>query len=241
MKILQAIFTIYSLLIFIILMLIFGLFILIPVLISDRAGVISFFFIRLWAKIWCFLSGFRLEIHGKEFIDLKQTYIYIFNHRSFFDAPIIPYSIPQQIRALGKKELSKIPVFGLVIGRLAVWVDRKSPLSRKESIKKLVKILDKGISIVVAPEGTRNDSSEILLPFRDGVFKLSIETKTPILPMAIIGAEKIHRRGSLLLSPGKVRIYFSQPIYPPKDTELALENFKSKCKSRLEAMILTHE
>lgn len=236
MKIFQAVFTIYSLLIFIALMLLFGLFIVIPLLISDRAGVISFFLIRLWARIWCSLSGFRFEIHGREHINPKQPYIYIFNHRSFFDAPIIPMAIPQQVRALGKKELSKIPVFGWVVGKLAIWVDRDNPESRKESIPKLIKILEKGISIVVAPEGTRNDSKNLLLPFRKGAFRLSVETGIPILPFAIIGADTIHKRGSLLLSPGKVRIYFSKPIYP--DPEPDMEELEEKCRNKLEAMLL---
>ncbi|WP_296703553.1 1-acyl-sn-glycerol-3-phosphate acyltransferase [Algoriphagus sp.] len=238
MKIIQAIFTIYSLLIFIVLMLVFGLFIVLPVLFSDRAGVVSFFFIRLWAGIWCFLSGFRFEIHGREHIDQNQPYIYIFNHRSFFDAPIIPIAIPQQVRALGKKELSTIPFFGWVVGKFAIWVNRDNPESRKESIPKLIKILEKGISIVVAPEGTRNDTDDLLLPFRKGAFRLSVETGIPILPFAIIGADTIHKRGSFLLSPGKVQIYFSQPILP--SLESTVEEFAEKCRNRLKTIILSH-
>ena len=239
MKVIQALYTIYSLTIFCLLMVIFGIFIVIPVLISDKAGEISFFFIRLWARTWCFLSGFRFEIHGREHIDLKQPYIYIFNHRSFFDAPVIPIAIPQQVRALGKKELSKVPVFGWVVGKVAVWVDRANPTSRKASIEKLVKILNKGISIVVAPEGTRNDSQETLMPFQKGVFRLSIETGIPILPMAVINADQIHKRGSLLLSPGKVRIYFSQAIFHSSNT--TVDELAEKCRNRLEAMILSQE
>ncbi|MBN3584238.1 1-acyl-sn-glycerol-3-phosphate acyltransferase [Algoriphagus aestuarii] len=239
MKILQAFYTVYSLLIFVFLMLLFGLFIVIPLLFSPKAGEVSFFFIRVWARIWAFLSGFKIEIHGREKIDLNQPYIYIFNHRSFFDAPVIPVAIPQQVRALGKKELSKIPLFGWVVGKAAVWVDRYDPESRKESIQKLVDILKQGISIVVAPEGTRNDTDKMLLPFQKGAFRLSVETGIPILPMAIIGADQIHQKGSLLLSPGKVRVYFSRPIYP--DPETGLEELEEKCRNQLEAMILTQD
>lgn len=213
-------------------MLLFGLLIVIPIMISPQAGRISFFFIRFWARIWALFSGFRFEIHGREFIDLKQPYIYIFNHRSFFDAPVIPVAIPQQVRALGKKELSKIPFFGWVVGKLAVWVDRDNPESRKESIEKLINILEMGISIVVAPEGTRNDSNETLLPFQNGAFRLSTETGVPILPMAVIGADQIHKKGTLLLSPGKVRVYFSKPIYP--DSENSVDELAKKCRNKLE-------
>ncbi len=222
-------------------MLLFGLFIVIPLILSSKGGKISFIFIRLWAGIWSFLSGIRYEIHGKENIELSKPYIYIFNHRSFLDAPIIPLSIPQEVRAIGKKELSKIPIFGAVVGKLAIWVDRSNPESRRESLEKLMKILNSGISVVVAPEGTRNDTGETLLPFQKGAFRLSIETRIPILPMAVIGADKIMKRGSFLLCPGKVRIYFSSPMKPPLASETAISEFAEKGRSRLEAMILTHE
>lgn len=240
-KFFQWIYTIYSVLLFYILMLVFGLFILIPLLISQKGDKISFFFIRLWASIWSFLSGIRYEVHGQEHIDRSKPYIYIFNHRSFIDAPVIPMVIPQEVRAIGKKELSKIPIFGAVIGKVAVWVDRSDAESRRISLEKLVRFLNQGSSIVVAPEGTRNDTEETLLSFQKGAFRLSIETGIPILPMAVIGADQIMKRGSLLLSPGKVKVYFSAPINPPTTSEDAVNELTEKCRNRLDAMIVAHE
>lgn len=240
-KLIQWIYTAYSTFIFVVLMIMLGLFIVIPLLISSRGDKISFVFIRIWAKTWAFLSGIRFEIHGQEWIKKHTPYIFIFNHRSFIDAPILPIAIPQELRALGKKEISKIPIFSWVVGRLAVWVDRSSIESRKASLDKMIKIAKSGFSVVVAPEGTRNDTSETLLPFQKGAFRLSIETKIPILPMAVVGADQIMRRGSILLSPGKVRIYFSEPLTPPTLSETAVDEFAMKCKNRLEAMILAHE
>ncbi|WP_317046879.1 lysophospholipid acyltransferase family protein [Algoriphagus litoralis] len=240
-KFFQWIYTTYSAILFVLLMLIFGLFVLIPLVISQKGDKISFFFIRLWAGTWALLSGIRFEVYGLEHIANSKSYIYIFNHRSFIDAPMIPLSIPQEVRAIGKKELSRIPVFGTVIGKLAVWVDRSDSESRRVSLEKLVQFLNQGSSIVVAPEGTRNDNSETLLPFQKGAFRLSIETGIPILPMAIIGADQIMKRGSLLLSPGKVSVYFSAAINPPITSDDAVNEFTEKCRNRLEAMILAHE
>ena len=242
MKILQWVYTLYSALVFIILMFALGLFVVIPLIVSPKGGKFSFFIIRLWAKIWSFLSGIRYEIHGKEHVQPNQPYIFIFNHRSFIDAPMIPIAIPQEIRAIGKKELSKVPFFGFVVSRVAVWVDRKDAASRKASVERLLKILKNGISIVVAPEGTRNNTAQTLLPFQRGAFRISIETGIPILPIAVIGADKIMKRGSILIKPGKLRIYFSAPIDPSyyqKNTDY--EGLSEKCYNRLEAMILTHE
>jgi 1-acyl-sn-glycerol-3-phosphate acyltransferase len=240
-KIIHVLFTIYSILLFFTLLLILGLFIVIPLSISNAGGKISFFLFRVWARVWSFGSGIRYEFHGRELIDRSQPYIYIFNHRSFLDAAIIPLAIPQQVRALGKKELSKIPFFGWVVGKVAIWVDRTDAEARGKSIGQLVKFLNQGISAVVAPEGTRNDSDATLLPFKSGAFRLAVETRIPILPIAVIGANKIMKKGSLLISPGKVKIYFSKPIYPPTQSETAVSELSEKCQSRLEAMILTHE
>jgi 1-acyl-sn-glycerol-3-phosphate acyltransferase len=242
MKIFQWIYTLYAALLFVILMLILGLFIVIPLVVSPRGGKVSFVFIRLWASVWSFLVGIKYRVHGREHIDLNQPYIYIFNHRSFIDAPVIPMAIRQEVRAIGKKELSKIPVFGFIVSRVAVWVDRKDATSRKASVEKLMKILEKGISIVVAPEGTRNDSGQALLPFQKGAFRIAAETGIPILPMAVIGADRIMKRGSLLMKPGVIHIYFSSPIETTSFSgEEGYNRLTDKCFNRLEAMILTHE
>lgn len=240
-KIIHVLFTIYSILLFFTLLLILGLFIVIPLSIGPAGGKVSFFLIRVWARVWSFGSGIRYEFHDRDLIDRSQPYIYIFNHRSFLDAAIIPLAIPQQVRALGKKELSIIPFFGWVVGKVAIWVDRTDAESRRKSIDRLVPFLNMGISAVVAPEGTRNDSNEALLPFKSGAFRLAVETGIPILPIAVIGANNIMKKGSLLVSPGKVKIYFSKPIYPPTPSETAVNELSEKCQSRLEAMLLTHE
>jgi len=241
-KFFQWIYTAYAALLFFVLMLLVGLFVLIPLLIHPRGDLISFVFIRFWVASWSFLTGIRYEVHGKESIDLKQAYIYIFNHRSNLDAPLIPMVVPHRVRAIGKKELSKIPIFATVVGKLAIWVDRTNILSRHESLKKLNLLLQKGISIVVAPEGTRNNTNQTLLPFQKGAFRLSIETQTPILMMAVIGADQLMKRGSWLLKPGKIRVYYSKPMIPPATySKNEVEEFTVKCRNRLEAMILTHE
>ncbi len=76
MKILQWVYTVYSILIFIILMFLFGLFITLSLLLGPKSGKISFFFIRIWAKIWSWLSGICYEIHGREHVKPNQPYVY---------------------------------------------------------------------------------------------------------------------------------------------------------------------
>jgi 1-acyl-sn-glycerol-3-phosphate acyltransferase len=242
MKVIQWIYTVYAAILFAVFMLIFGWFVVIPYAITPKAGKLAFFFIRVWVRVWSILVGIKYKVHGKEHIDLNQPYIYIFNHRSFIDALVIPMAIPQELKAIGKKELSKIPIFGFIASRMAVWVDRKDANSRKVSVQRLLEILNMGISIAVAPEGTRNDTDLTLLPFQKGAFRIAVDTGVPILPMAIIGADKIMRRGSILLRPGKIDIYFSSSIDPKSYNDTNdFVSLSEKCFNRLDAMILTHE
>jgi len=241
MKILQTIYTVYALLLFWILMIIFAPFIFFPIVLSKRGGSATFFFIRCWARTWCFLIGLKFRIHGSEHIEKNTPYIFIFNHSSYLDAPAIPMAIQREIKALGKKELASIPIFGFLISQVAVWVDRKDPESKKQSVQKLKSVLSDGTSIVVAPEGTRNESSQALLPFQNGAFRLATETGLSLMPMAIIGAGRLMNKNSLLIKPGIIHIYFSKPIPPTGSAVEEIEFLKEKAYNRLEAMILTHE
>ena len=234
LKFFQWIYTAYAAVLFFVLMLLVGLFVLIPLLIHPRGDIISFVFIRFWIGAWSFLTGVRYEVHGREHIDLKQSYIYIFNHRSNLDAPLIPMVIPHRVRAIGKKELSRVPIFATVVSKLAIWVDRSNPISRHKGLEKLIFLLKKGISVVVAPEGTRNNTDQTLLTFQKGAFRLAIETQTPILMMAVIGADHLMKRGSWLLKPGIIRVYYSKPILPPATlSKEEVDEFTEKCRNRL--------
>lgn len=215
-------------------------FVVIPILISDRFGGISFLATRLWVYFFATPSLIFFKTHNREIIDKNRSYIFVINHTSFMDAPAIAMSTPIQLRALGKKELSKVPVFGFITSRVAVWVDRSNPESRKKSLEKLVKTLDKGISILVAPEGTRNDSDQPLLPFFNGPFRLAIETGVPILPLVIHDAKKLMPKGQLGVTPGTVHSYFLPPIETnkmgPEDLPALKERVFELMKEKVEAL-----
>lgn len=239
-RVLGFLYSVWVGLLFIFWMIVFMPFIIIPVLIDDRLGGISFFFIRCWSLFFSIPSFIFFRRHGVKNIDRKKSYIFVSNHTSFMDAPAIPLSIPIQLRALGKKELSKIPIFGLVTTKVAVWVDRTDQESRQRSIDRLIRILNKGISIFVAPEGTRNHTNAPLLPFFNGPFRLAIETGVPIIPMIIHNAKKIMPRGSLMMKPGTVNTHFLEPIETKGLTEDDLPELKEKVfqlmKSKVETL-----
>ena len=222
-NLIQYIYTGWAGLTFIVPMLVTGPFIILPILISRKLDAISFFFVRVWVYTFSLLSGIWFIGHNKRIVNRKKSYIFVINHTSFLDAPAIPIAIPSPLVALGKKELSKIPVFGWITSKLAIWVDRSSPESRKAGSEKLKELLSGGTSILVAPEGTRNNTDEPLLPFRYGPFRLAIESQIPIIPVIIHNAGKLMKRGSLLLRPGVVHSYILPEVPVQGLTEADLD------------------
>ncbi len=169
-------------------------------------------------------TGIWFTGHNKKLVDTKKSHIFVINHTSFLDACAIPIAIPSTLVGLGKKELSKIPIFGWVTSRFAIWIDRSNPESRKEGSKKMKALLKGGTSVLVAPEGTRNNTDEVLLPFRYGPFRLAIESQIPITPVVIHNAAKLMKRGSLLLKPGVVHSYILPEVSVEGMTEDHLES-----------------
>lgn len=203
-------------------MILFLPFFLIPPLFGDKSVVVTYFFLRLWSWLFSKLNFIPYEIHGKEHIK-KKSYIYVSNHTSFLDIPGLCLALPGQFRPLAKKELLKIPIFGWIARTAAVIVDRSNHDSRVRSLERLKEIISKGISILIFAEGTQNRSKEILQPFKDGAFRIALETHQPILPIMITGAGKLMPPGKFKILPGKIKIVIGEEIsvdeYSPKDTQ----------------------
>jgi 1-acyl-sn-glycerol-3-phosphate acyltransferase len=173
-------------------------------------------FIRLskyWMAIYLPLAGIRLHISGKEKFIKGQTYIVVCNHNSFMDIPISSPGIPGGNKTIAKIELSRIPLFGLIYKRGSILVDRKDESSRKKSYLQMKEVLSSGLHMCIYPEGARNKTSNPLKNFKDGAFKLAIETKTPIIPAVIIGTKKMLPAEKLMYyKPGKAKMIFMDPI-----------------------------
>lgn len=120
--------------------------------------------------------------------------------------------IPGQFRPLAKKELLKIPIFGWIAGSATVIVDRSSSQSRRRSLDKLKKILQDGISILIFAEGTQNRTRELLQPFKDGAFRLAVDTQETLLPLVVVGAGPLMPPGTVRLRPGLIRIFVGEPV-----------------------------
>ena len=212
MKILVKIYTLWVLIVFTVFMILLLPGIMIPLLLGPKFSRIGYFFLWLWSWIFSMLTFIRYDLRGRENIRKNTSYIYVSNHTSFLDIPGIRLLIPGEFRPIAKKELLKIPVFGFIVKAATVVVDRSNAQSRKQSIEKLRDILKGGISILVFAEGTQNRTTEILQPFKDGAFRIAIDTQLPIIPLVVIGAGPLMPPGKMDIKPGNIKVVAGEPI-----------------------------
>jgi 1-acyl-sn-glycerol-3-phosphate acyltransferase len=227
---------VWVLFVFTFFMILFLPFFLIPPLFGDRSVVVTYFFLRLWSWLFSKLNFIPYEIHGQEHIKNK-SYIYVSNHTSFLDIPGLCLALPGQFRPLAKKELLKIPIFGWIARTATVIVDRSNHDSRVKSLERLKQVIAKGISILIFAEGTQNRSTEILQPFKDGAFRLALETKQPILPMMIMGAGKLMPPGKFQILPGRIKIVIGEEIPVAEYTTKDLQQLKSKVFETMKGLV----
>ena len=175
-----------------------------------------------WAAMWVTragvrASGIRVQICGLEHIPAGRACIFMCNHVSNLDPPILLPAIPTRCSVLLKKELMSIPILGTAM-RMGgfIPVERGSRRDTAQaSVAAACKALADGLNIVVFPEGTRSLDGR-LSHFKKGPFFLALQTGAPIVPVAISGTEKMMHKGSLLITPGAATIQM-RPIVEPRD------------------------
>lgn len=236
-QVLLNIYRVWAAFVFFVFLIIFFPFFIIPLLINQRLGFITCSFLKLWAYIFSKLTSIEYRIYGKENIKRGASYIYTCNHTSLLDSPGIALTVPDQWRPLGKKELLKVPVFGVMLKYLAVIVDRSNPRSRQESVKKMMGFLNKGISVLIFPEGTMNRTDKVLQPFYDGAFRMAIETQQEILPMVIINAGNLFPPHSMNIKPGLITVRVGKPVSSKGMTFKDLPALKEEVFNKMHTLI----
>ncbi len=157
----------------------------------------------------------RVEVSGREHIAVGRACIFMSNHVSNLDPPILFPLFPFRTAFFLKRSLLRIPLLGWGM-RLAnfIPVERDGRVeSAKESVQFAVRVLASGVSVSTFPEGTRSRTGK-LLPFKKGPFYLAMESGAPIVPVSISGTERMMTKGSLRIKPGIAQVSFHQPIDP---------------------------
>lgn len=157
------------------------------------------------------LVGIRVRVQGQHHLDPKQSYVIVGNHRSSLDFIVNAHAFPGIFRFLAKQELQKIPIFGFVVRKMCLIVDRRSAISRARSVVVMKQNLAEGYSIFIYPEGSRNKSDEPLATFYDGAFRIAIQTKAPLAVQTLVNIHNITANGAGL-RPGTVRVVWEEPI-----------------------------
>jgi 1-acyl-sn-glycerol-3-phosphate acyltransferase len=154
---------------------------------------------RFWSRLILKISGIRVIIRGAEHIEEGKHYIYVTNHASAFDIPIVVGCIPDDVRIVYKKELERIPIFGwsLAVGHY-IRIDRS-------------KAMRHGASVLLFAEGTRTLTGK-LQDFKRGAFSLALKAAVPIIPVTINGSFKILPKKRFRINPGTVELILHQPI-----------------------------
>ncbi len=180
---------------------------------------------RYWAKIISRLAGMRVTLHGGENLTVGQPYILAANHQSQFDIFALQGYLNIDFRWLAKKELFKIPVFGLGMRQAGyISIDRSRGREAIKSLYAAAERIAAGASVIIFPEGTRSPDGH-LQNFKSGGMVLAIKSGVPIVPVAICGTHDILPKGKLLARPGRVTINVGRPI--------ATSNFKVSDKQEL--------
>lgn len=175
-----------------------------------KGGNIIYELCRIWGEILMFLIGINHENIFEYPHDVSKQYIFVSNHNSYMDIPVIMKAVNKQnLRILAKAELADIPIFGFIVRAAVVSVDRKNAENRAKSVLILKSIIKRKISIFICPEGTFNDTSKPLKTFYDGAFKIAIETQVPIKPILILDSYyRLNYKSIFSLTPGKSRAIF---------------------------------
>lgn len=167
---------------------------------------------RAWGPGVMFFSGSRYKVKGLQNVPLNSPCIFLMNHQSAFDIPLIFAALPLPLRFIVKKELRKIPFLGWYIDAMGmVFIDRSDREKAIDSLKEAGRIIRSGAHILAYPEGTRTYDGS-LLPFKKGPFVLAIEAGVPVIPVAIEGSQKALPRNTFSIRPENIRLNIGRPI-----------------------------
>ncbi len=180
-------------------------------------------------------GGVRVEVIGLDRFDHSRTYIFMSNHASILDPPILVPLIPRRTSVLVKKELFRIPILAqaMRIGSL-VPVDRSNREAAITSLRAAKDVLRAGINMTIYIEGTRSYDGR-LLPFKKGPFYLAEESGIAIVPVTIAGSNNVMAKKTLKVRPGTITVSFHLPVEPAEypDRERLMEVVRERISSGL--------
>jgi 1-acyl-sn-glycerol-3-phosphate acyltransferase len=169
--------------------------------------------IKGWGIVFSFATGTRMTVEGAEKLDPASAYVVVSNHLSNLDPPLHIAKLPVPIRFLAKKELFRVPILGRAMKAVGmIETDRQAHASAHRSINEQVgRVVAMGKSLIIYPEGHRSRDGE-LHPFKKGAFRIAVDNRMPVVPVAIVGTGRAWRPGDKVLHGGKAHMVIHDPI-----------------------------
>ncbi len=179
----------------------------------------------------------KVHSEGSEHIDPKTTYLFMCNHSSLFDIPVLEAYIPTYVRGVEALRQFKWPVYGWVIKRLGnIPIDRENIHASIRSMKATEQTIKGGLSIVILPEGHRTLDGN-LGKFKKLPFHLAKQAGVPVIPIGISGLFQLKRKGSWLIRPRPVSIKFGEPVDTETIQSLTIDELRDKIRAKISDLI----
>lgn len=179
----------------------------------DRRGYFAHGCARLWSWLILSTTGVRVRVAGQAHLEPGATYVFVANHQSIFDIPIVFVSLPCQLRIVAKASLGAFPFVGWHLRRTGhLLVDRRSPGTTL--FGRAAALVGDGLSMIVFPEGTRSVDGTVAR-FKGGIFLVAIQAGLPVVPLSVSGSRHVMPKGRLTVQPGRVALV----IHPPIETK----------------------
>lgn len=178
----------------------------------DRTGERQQNVARLWSRMILWTVGAKVQVEGLEKIDISKPQVYVVNHLSAFDIPVLYTHLPFQFRILAKKELFRYPFMGWHLRRSGqIPVVLENPKASVRSLNLAVAALRKGNSLVIFPEGGRSPNGQ-LQAFMGGAFYAAVKAQVDVVPIVLVGTYEMLKMNSYHIKPGPVEMVVGSPI-----------------------------
>ena len=177
----------------------------------QKTGYFAHWCARTWSRLILVTTGVRVETSGLERLEPGRTYVFVSNHQSIYDIPILFWSLPYQLRIIAKESLGRFPFLGWHLSRTGhMLVDRSRP-DRTKIFGWASRLTANGLSLIVFPEGTRSRDGRVAR-FKGGSFYLALEAGLPVVPIAVVGSRHVMLKDRLATYPGDVKLVVHEPI-----------------------------
>jgi 1-acyl-sn-glycerol-3-phosphate acyltransferase len=206
----------------------------------DESGRIQHGFARAWSRTILWTIGAAPRVEGLEQVDTTKAAVYVVNHLSALDIPVLYAYLPFQFRILAKKELFRYPFMGWHLRRSGqIPVVLENPRASVRSLNLAVKTLHQGMSLVIFPEGARSADGQ-LHPFMGGAFYAALKAQVDVVPMALVGTFEMLKMNTWHIKPGPLHLVCGRPISTLGMSTRDMEKLKQQAEDVIAELYYSH-